>query len=525
MVTATTTGPPQILDQYGRPFTRRQARTEVARLRGELRKMQAGYDAAQTTEANRNHWSNADNYSPNSANSYTIRRALRSRSRYEVIENNPYLKGIVLSVANDFVGKGPKLQITDKRIPRAKRLTISRAFQKWAKKIRLRSKLWRLRTAKIVDGEGFARVYLHRTLKNPVKLNLSLFESDRCTTEAFWNQETDKSDVDGIQLDQYGDPAKYFVLNKHPGTTNVADPAQWTAKLSGKWLPAKTILQWFRQDRGWDRGIPETTPSLPLCSILRRYTIATLLAAETAADFAAVLTTDGPPNAAAWTDGQGTQIEDDPFDTFPIDKGMFTTIPWGYRLQQLEAKHPGAMYDTFVDAILREIARPFLCPFNMASGTSKDSNMASGVLDAHIYTAGIAMERTDCEEVVLGPLFDLWWELALTTPSYLEEPGVNDPASSPLLSSFRNDAPNHSWRWDQVTPDHTDPLKVANALTTLHRNGHVTDRDIQEGRFNRSVDDWQEDLEEQEDFRRKLGPLAITQTGAESEEKPEKEED
>ena len=63
----------------------------------------ARYDAAVTTDDNRRHWADA-------AASADVRRTLRNRARYEVA-NNSYARGIVLTLANDTVGTGPRLQL------------------------------------------------------------------------------------------------------------------------------------------------------------------------------------------------------------------------------------------------------------------------------------------------------------------------------------------------------------------------------------------------------------------------------
>ncbi len=60
------------------------------------------------------------------------------------------------------------------------------------------------------------------------------------------------------------------------------------------------ILHYFRSDRpGQIRGIPDITPALPLFAQLRRFTLAVLAAAETAADFAGILYTDAPAGGEA----------------------------------------------------------------------------------------------------------------------------------------------------------------------------------------------------------------------------------
>ena len=65
-------------------------------------------------------------------------------------------------------------------------------------------------------------------------------------------------------------------------------------------VPAESVVHWFRADRpGQARGIPDIMPALPLFAQLRRFTLAVIAAAETAADFAGILYTDAPANGEA----------------------------------------------------------------------------------------------------------------------------------------------------------------------------------------------------------------------------------
>jgi len=77
---------------------------------GAVRWLRARYDAAVVNDDNRRHWANADGLSARAANSAEVRRILRNRSRYEVA-NNSYARGIVLTLANDAIGTGPRLQM------------------------------------------------------------------------------------------------------------------------------------------------------------------------------------------------------------------------------------------------------------------------------------------------------------------------------------------------------------------------------------------------------------------------------
>lgn len=482
------------------------AATEVIGLRRKVLELQAKYDAAQTSVNNENHWANADYLDPHAANSWTVRRKLRARSRYEVIENNPYLKGTILTLCNDFVKSGPKLKIQDPRIKSEEdRQAIEAGFMQWAKSIKLRNLLWRMRMAKVVDGEAFAFAYQDRDEDNPLGLNFYIMEADRIASQFFPNfgkmqgGKVRVNEVDGVRFDKWERPTAYYALPYHPG----ADFLSYLANdYQGEWVDSRFVVHWFRQDRGWLRGIPETTPSLPLCALLRRYTLAVVRAAEVVANFSAVLETEGPPGTTSWVDENGNIVDDDPFDVFPMEMGMITKMPWGHKLKQLQAEQPTTMYDKFVNALLREIIRPLMAPFNIAAGSSAESNMASAVVDSHIYISGQDAERFHCEDHVLSKLFKLYWFFACRTPGYLAATVPGYLTANPV---FYNQPPLHAWNWDRVGLQHTDPQKVSNSLATLFDGGHLTDRDIQEKEFNRSVEVWRDEKRKDVEFRKEIG--------------------
>lgn len=489
-------------------YLQRQIRMEI----GKRQQVRAKWDAAQTVLGNSNHWGQADNLDPHGAASYEVRRLLRSRSRYEVIENNPYLKGIVLTIANDFVGRhGPRLQITDKRIAPERRKLIEDRYAAWQRVIKLRKKLWRMRMARLVDGETVVRAYTNRNRRSmiPISLDFQVLECDRMSSQlsaavtpaqgpSKWNE------IDGVRFDNYENPVQYHILDQHPHTTISYLFTGQIEPMGGKWVDAKYVLHWFRQDRGWLRGIPELAPSLPLCALLRRYTLAVVRHAETNADITVLLESDLPAYQDAWTDGNGNLLEDDPFDTFPLEMGTAMTLPKGYRAKDLGSVPLGVQYDAFVGALLREITRPILSPFNISSGSSKDSNMASAVVDTHLYAGGQNADRADCECEVLDPMTELWWYEAIRIPGYI---GDDLLAGDP---QFRNTMPDHVWRWDRVGLDHTDPARVAQAIKILHDKRLLTDRDYQEGYMNRDLEDWQEDIKQDDAFRETLVDSGMT---------------
>ncbi len=415
------------------------------------RKVRARYDAAVTTADNRRHWANADGLSADAAACPEVRRVLRNRSRYEVA-NNSIAKGIVLTLANDMVGTGSRLQMLTKS-PKANKW-IEKEFAAWANAIGLSAKSLTMRMARGTDGESFGVLAENPKLTTPVKLNLRLVEADQVATPdlmAFV-----ENAIDGIVYDSYGNPVTYHVLKAHPGGL-VADA---TFGLEYDSVSAKNVIHYYRADRpGQGRGIPDIMPALPLFAQLRRYTLAVIAAAETAADFAAVIYSDGPP------DESDTQPEQ--MDIIELEKRMATVLPASWKLAQVKAEQPTTTYAEFKREIINEIARCFNMPYNVAAGNSAGYNYASGRLDHQTYFKSIRVEQKHFADVVLDRLFAAWLREAILISDYM-----------PLwvrtaVAGF--DMPMHQWFFDGH--EHVDPIKeakgqairLANLTTTLSK--------------------------------------------------------
>jgi len=378
------------------------------------------------------HWAMADALSADSAASPDVRKKLRERARYEVA-NNTYAKGIVLTIANDCIGTGPRLQLLTE--DDATNRLVEAAFAEWAKAVNLAEKLRTMRMAKATDGETFAVLTANPYVDSPVAMDVQLIEADRVASPTVAMLPI-QNDVDGIVLDARGRPVTYTILRQHPG-----DLALWQTQYDP--VPADAVIHWFRCDRpGQHRGIPEITPALPLFAQLRRYTLAVIAAAETAADFAAVLFTDSPAN------GEAQSLE--PMDVVALEKRMATVLPDGWRLGQIEAQQPTTSYAEFKREILNEIARCLNLPYNIAACNSSGYNYASGRLDHQTYYKSIRVEQTHLAEAVLDPIFRGWIGEAMLTPQLA------------VLKGLR--ALPHQWFFDGT--EHVDPAKEANAQAT-----------------------------------------------------------
>jgi lambda family phage portal protein len=459
-----------------RSLTASPRRRRSRKARTATRILRARFDAAVTNAENARHWANADGLSADAAASAAVRRTLRNRARYEVA-NNSYAKGIVLTLANDVVGTGPRLQLLTEDAEANRK--VESAWADWSAAVGLAGKLRTMRMAKSADGEAFGLLTDNAEAASPVKLDLKLIEADRVTTPEL--KPASGSAVDGIEFDAHGNPQAYLVLREHPGG------ARPSLRRDFDRIAAESMIHWFRADRpGLHRGVPELTPALPLFAQLRRYTLAVLGAAEPGADFAAVLFTDAPAS------GEAAAVE--PMDVVELEKRMATVLPDGWKLGQIKAEQPGTSYAEFKREILGEIARCLLVPINVVTGDSSRHNYASGRLDHQTYFKSIRVEQAHLNAVVLEPLLAAWL------------------AEAELLTEFAflrglNSLP-HQWFWDGT--EHVDPAKEATAQERRLRNHTTTLAD----EYARQGKDWEVQLRQRAKERQLMVELGLADAQA-----------
>ncbi len=407
--------------------------------------LKATYDAARASDEFDAYWANADTFDADSANSREVRHKLISRSRYE-LSNNGFADGIAQTYATDLVGVGPVLRMQTQS--QAFNQMVERSFWDWVKAIQFRRKLWCMAHAKHGDGEGLGVLRLNRRIAHPVQLDIVLYEAEQCQTP--YPGLLERGQIDGIRFDEFGNPLFYEFLLEHPGAIN-----RLGIGLESEQIPAEFVLHWFKMRRpGQHRGVPESASTLNVGAAARRMREATLAAAETAADLNVMLTTQ--PNA---TDPTIDPMA--PFSSIPVQKRMMTAAPMGWEAHHFKGEHPGQTYEGFNRSLINEQARPKNMPFNKAACDSSSYNYASGRLDHQTYYAALDVDREDCNDTVLDPLFNVWFGMAVRRYGWLG----GDPAQTGSVARL------HVWDW----PKHrvADVESEANANETQLKSGQT----------------------------------------------------
>lgn len=472
----------QLVDQYGRPLRSVPPRGP-----------QSKYDSAQTTRENAPHWRYADSLSASAANSPDVRFVLRNRSRYEC-GNNGYAKGLVRARANDTIGVCPRLQLslpekatdpdfqTELTIPPDAARTIELLWSDWADAVGLADKLRLMDKGETRDGEVFGVEISNPKLPDEgPQLDLKLFEAEQCSTPDI--DVTNPQAIDGIVFDATGNPVEYHFLKRHPGDLNSwLMPGQEYER-----IPARRVHHLYDPERvGECRGIPATTPALPIYNQLREFNQATLGAAKVAASIAGVIETEMGGHDPAT---EPPAIES--MDEIPFPRQTLLTLPPGASAKAFEGKQPAPGHREFNGENLTEAGRSVDAPRNLSTGSSAEYNFSSGKLDRLGWEQSLRIRRDRFRRVVLNPLFKSWAAEAMLIPGYL-------PPGLPPVSQWRI-----KWRWDGFAS--IDPVKDATAAKIRLESGQTTlERECAE-----RGDDWEEVLEQQAREMRKRKELGL----------------
>ena len=410
----------------------------------------AAYDAAQTTHDDKNHWAMADALSADAAASPAVRAILRNRSRYEV-GNNCYASGVGLTIANDCIGTGPRLNIDAEQsgsISQADAEAVEHLFAEWCNAINLPELLRTMRHARRQDGEAFGLLVSNPGINHEVKLGMRLIEAE--CIGSFGALNINDGIDDGLHIDRWQNVTAYDVLRHHPGDMTFKS---LTGMHKYDTWPADLVLHWYRPRRpGQRRGVPEIIPALPLYSTLRRTTQATLDAAETAADLAVLLQTQ------TGAEFEERPQEADPFSTIPFARRMIMALPQGYEAKPFQASQPTQAYAPFKREIAGEIGRCENVSRNVVLLDSSESNFASGQLDHRTTYRQHEIDRADLNIGLLRRVFAAWLREARLIANYL-----------PASIRHHKGLPPHSWYWD--SNELGDPLKLAKAKAEKLRCG------------------------------------------------------
>jgi hypothetical protein len=353
------------------------------------------------------------------------RRTLIDRSRYEIHQANPWLKGAARSAVTWVIGRGPFLEVklSDRRAAQE----IERKFNQWMKHTKTARKLRAMAYAKITDGSGLSMIVNNPNVRGPVKLDHVPFEDEQIQSPPGHRPERGQDWnvhylLDGKELDAAQNPIAYWITSEHPADVPTADPVRVSAEY--------VIDVWAWERPSQRRGNPELGTSVGSGPMQRIYERAVLDAAATAAKHTVLVET----NVDRFSDGESVYQPVETAVEMPIGYGMQTFLPAGHKASQLKAEQPTTTHHEFVRTNVAGASRPLGQPGQISTGDASGLNFASGQLGRQDYENDIDVQRQDWELECLDKLLQHWLiEAALI--------GEIDIAYRDI------DEVSHEWRW------------------------------------------------------------------------------
>jgi lambda family phage portal protein len=424
------------------------------------RGQRAFFDAAATNRLTEKHWQHASEFDIDTLIRGDL-ATLRKRARYEIC-NNGYGAGITDTLTDYLVGTGPVPQIDSGS--EAFDEECEARFADWCQDCDYTQtlefgELLRMQmVGQPCEAGGSLTILKNDPQAGPYEVSLRLLAvaMERLANPFKLGGDTRKLH-DGIQFDDAGRPLAYYILKDHPNS-GYTDSLYEHDRVS-----AMQVIHLFRVMRpGQHLGLPWLTPALSLFANLRRFTLATIDAAETAASLAGILKNTHP----GIDPGDAEDIDSN--DVIELERNALLTTPMGWDMQQMKPEHPATTYKMFKNEIINEIARCVNMPFNIAAANSSEYNYASGRLDHQAFFRFITTTRSWGQRRFLKRVFSAWLTEAFLIPGYFK--------TRPTFEQAMAAARGVEWHWPGFK--HVDPTKEAKADEINLAVGSTTLADI-----------------------------------------------
>jgi len=304
---------------------------------------------------------------------------LRSRSR-DLTRNTPVAAAAVNTVVTSVVGTGLRAKAAIKR----KVLSLSDdEADAWENRADLLWDMWantaecdatRTQTFNEIQDTAFRGALESGDIlsllpsierpDSPFRLRLQMIEADRLENENF--QRDTATLAGGVEMDEFGAPTWYHILDRHPGDY-FGKAKKWSkVRAFGARSGRRQVLHLYDKLRpGQTRGVPYLAPVIESLKQLGEYTDAELMAAVVSGMFTVFIKTEDGGSAldvTNTTDETGAAASD---DDIKLGNGAVVGLAQGESIESANPGRPNSAFDPFVIAILRQVGAALEIPFEL----------------------------------------------------------------------------------------------------------------------------------------------------------------
>lgn len=362
-----------------------------------------------------------------------VRRKLMYVSMEQDEEGSHY-HGILNTLSNDCVGPSPLL-IGGASDPDVN-TNIEDKWVQFCQETGLGASIRLLRREAARTGVGIGIPFAMVNTEHEVKLGLRVISADKLQNpvgkgalERVW---------EGIEYSENWEPIRIYLD-------------------TGEEYDVRDIILWWKNKyANMICGIPECSPALCIFPSVKRYLDSIIRSAEFRSAIPMAIKLD--PTVWGKEDAEGM-----PTGKWEYEPGMVPTLPPGATLEGLSYSGTTAEDAEALDAMVGAAARCINMPVNLATGNSRQYNMASSQVDFGPWKNTINIDREDFAPVV-HRMVKLWFTAGALTKNYFQDK---------TLRFVKEEGLTYTLSYSQVF-NHPDPQKISNSTATDLQTGATT---------------------------------------------------
>ena len=281
----------------------------------------------------------------------------------------------------------------------------------------------------LMNGDAFAALPVVKRAGSIYDLRVLLIEADRICNPSIVPQGKDIKQ--GVEVDKFGAPVKYYIAKKHPGSTSVlikkdVQPVAVFGNKSGR----RNILHIYQdlERIGQRRGAPLLSPVIETLKQLTRYTEAELMASVVAGMFTVFVKTPYPEQPLANSIPVADRVDDEDFNSYEMGNGAIVGLGEGEDVEIANPGRPNTAFDGFVMSLCRWIGVALELPFELLVQhfTSSYSASRAALLEAWKM---FRMRRKWLTQQFCQPIYEEWLAEAvakgrINAPGFFSDPAI-----------------------------------------------------------------------------------------------------
>lgn len=323
------------------------------------------------------------------------------------------------------------------------------------------------------NGECFAIPrYGEKEFRMPYQLRIRLIEADRISDPNTYgddyvymkrvNPDTGNKIVNGLEIDNDGRVAAYFICNGYPNDDMVK---KWVrVEAYGKNTGNPNVLHVYSAERAEQyRGVPMLAPVIETVKQLTRYSEAEIMAAVINGLFAVMITTEAGTGNVDFG-GEEDEEEETKKNEINLGNGTINFLEPGEKVEMVDAKRPNVNFDSFTSSMCKYIGAALEIPYDVLMMSFNASYSASRAAMMQLWKS-IEMNRSWFVADFCQPIYELFLSEAVAT-GRIHCPGF-----------FLDPVIRHAYcksQWSGPSIGQLDPVKEAEGAILRINNGLST---------------------------------------------------